>query len=129
LHPATRDRVLQTVGATRIVVPGLDLSFVPGRVIYDASSGELRFFATAGREGVTCAVTRATLESLTGEELSDRGVSLAVFQKSRNQLEQLLRTRYMNDPVEPGAELRLDLAQFHAIPTVRSAHPPKAGIL
>jgi hypothetical protein len=107
LHPATRDRVLQTVGAPRMVVPGLDLRFVPERVIFDDTNNELRFFAIAGREGIACAVPREALEAVTGAKQLDREGCLAAFVKFRDRIEQTLRTQYMTHPVEAGAQLRL----------------------
>jgi Protein of unknown function (DUF1488)/Biotin and Thiamin Synthesis associated domain len=109
LHPATRDRVLQTVGATRMVVPDLDLRFVPGRAVYDANSDEVRFSATASRGGVSCAVGRQTLELLAATSL-DRDGCLAALRQYRDRIERALRDRYMTQPVDGLEEIRLTVA-------------------
>jgi hypothetical protein len=93
LHPATRDRVLQTVGAPRRVVPGLALRFVPGRAQYDAGLDEVRFFAISGRESITCSVTRDTLEALAAGQPLDRGARHEALRRFRDQIEQTLRTQ------------------------------------
>jgi hypothetical protein len=111
LHPATRDRVLRTAGAPRIVVPGLDLRFVPERVSYDTARDDVRFFALAGRESIACAVGRDVLEGLADSTL-DRGGGLEAFRRNRNKIEPALRTRYMTQPVEVLEELRLTQADL-----------------
>jgi hypothetical protein len=113
LHPATRDRVLRTVGAPRMVVPGLDLLFVPERVSYDAPREEVRFFALAGRESIACAVGRDVLEvEGLADGTLDRGGCLEAFRRNRNKIEPALRTRYMTQPVEAAEELRLTQADL-----------------
>jgi nucleotidyltransferase-like protein/uncharacterized protein DUF1488 len=110
LHPATRDRVLQTVGAPRMVVPDLDLRFLPERARYDANRDEVRLFATAGREGVACVVSGEVLACLTGGEPLDRDGCLDAVRQYRERIESMLRTRYMAQPVETLVELRLTCA-------------------
>ena len=112
LHPATRDRVLQTVGAPRMVVPGLDLRFVPERAGYDALRDEVRFSAFAGQSRVSCAVGRAVLESLVGDNSLDREGCLRVLHDYRNKIEQALRTRFLTQPVEALEDLRLTHADL-----------------
>jgi hypothetical protein len=126
LHPATRDRVLQTVGAPRMVVPGLDLRFVPDRVAFDTTRNELRFSAIASREGITCAVPREALEALTGARPLDRDGCLAAFAQFRDQIEQTLRSQYLTHPVEAGTELRLIPPISPVTSTVPSPRPRKA---
>ena len=94
LHPATRDHLLRTVGAPRAVVPGLDLAFTPGRVSYDASRDEIRFFASAGREGLSCIVDRSVLEVKAGRPLGPQEC-LPVFRQYRNDIEAVVLHRYL----------------------------------
>jgi hypothetical protein len=107
LHPLTRDRVLQTVGAARQVVPELILDFVPGRAGYNDDLDEVRFFATSGRQSVACRVTRNVLEILASEQPLDRDGCLKVFHRNRDRIEQMLRTQYMIQPVDATGEIRL----------------------
>ena len=111
LHPGTRDRVLQTVGAPRSVVPGLDVRFVPERAGFDVSRDLVRFYAVAGRESITCAVGRDVLEGVADTTL-DRGGCLETFRRHRNKIEVALRTRYMMRPVEVSEDLRLTRADL-----------------
>jgi hypothetical protein len=107
VHPATRDRVLRTVGAPRMVVPGLHLRFIPERVGYDTASGDVRFFAHAGRETVTCMVGPDSLEAVSGVTPQGRNECLASFRQHRGRIEQVLRRRYLTGAVETPGEIRL----------------------
>jgi hypothetical protein len=107
LHPATRDRVLQTVGAPRLVVPGIGLQFIPERVSYDAASGDLRFFAQAGRETVACTVGPDTLEAVSGDMPLGRDDCLKAFRRYRGRIERALQRRYLTGAVETPGEIRL----------------------
>jgi hypothetical protein len=100
LHPATRDRVLQTVGAPRAVVPGLDLRFVPDKAAIDASTEAVRFFALAGQEGVVCTVGRDALEAAAGIACRDRAGTLAAFRQHRPRIETAARANYLTRPVD-----------------------------
>jgi hypothetical protein len=107
LHPDTRDRLLQTVGAARTIVPGLDLRFVPERATYDAERCAIRFFALAGRESVACEVGRESLERLAGHGALDRDGMLATFRQHRDRIESALRARYLTQPVETVGAVRV----------------------
>jgi hypothetical protein len=114
LHPATRDRVLRTVGVPRKVVPGLTLQFVPDRVRYDAATETLRCFAQAGRETVTCVVPSQALDARADGALS-------AFRQNRGRIERALLDRFINEPVETPGEVHLrpdDLA--NPTPPVRA---------
>ncbi len=107
LPPATRDRVLLTVGALRSVVPRLDLRFVPDRASYDASSDGVRFFAsTAGqftftaKEGVACAIGRDALAAVAHVRSVAPDRCLDVFRQHRTQIEQSARDKYLKQPVD-----------------------------
>jgi hypothetical protein len=118
LHPATRDRVLRTVGAPRNAVPGLTLQFVPDRVSYDAAGDHVRFFAQAGRETVTCIVPRHALDA-------GADGALSAFRQNRGRIEPALLNRYLNHPVDRPGEVHLrpdDLA--NPTPPVRALRRP-----
>lgn len=117
LHPATRDRVLRTVGAPRNVVPGLTLQFVPDRISYHAGTETVRCFAQAGRETVACIVPRDALNVVT-----DAAVS--AFRQNRSRIEQALLDRYLNEPVETSGEVHLRLDDL-ANPTPPAPAPPR----
>jgi hypothetical protein len=95
-----------------MVMPGLDLRFVPERAGYDALRDEVRFSAFAGQSRVSCAVGRAVLESLVGDNSLDREGCLRVLHDYRNKIEQALRTRFLTQPVEALEDLRLTHADL-----------------
>ena len=112
LHPATRDQVLLTVGAPRAVIPGLDLSIVPGPVGYDDEAQVLRFFVQArshasSTEGVQCIVEKQVLEGCFGPGPFDRTACLAVFREHREIIAQAARDQYLWQPVAFGHEVVL----------------------
>lgn len=109
LHPATRDGLLKAVGASRSVVPGLDLAFVPGRARYDADQDGVRFFAFAGRQSVSCVVGRNALEARAGRSLEQREC-LPVFRRFKGEIEAAARKQYLDDPVVSIGEVHLVLA-------------------
>lgn len=104
LHPATRDRVLRTVGAPRGVIPGLDLHFLPGRVGYDDETAGVYFFAlvgsdAAGSEGIRCGVGCDALEACFGPGPFDPAGCVAAFRRHRALIEQAARAKYLTEPV------------------------------
>jgi hypothetical protein len=111
LLPATRDGLLKAVGAPRAVVPGLDLAFIPGRVRYDASQDEIRFFASAGKEVLPCIVDRGLLEVKVGRPLEPREC-LSVFREYRSEIEGAMRGRYLTRPIGATGEVRLGPADI-----------------
>ena len=63
IHPPNiRDRTLKTVGATRSIIPGLDLRFEAPAARYDVDRDVVEFFGKAGSDSVRCAVSREKLE-------------------------------------------------------------------
>jgi hypothetical protein len=113
LHPRTRDMVLRTVGASRSVVPGLDLRFVPGKASYDAGANVVRFFALstgAGQEGVACAISPDALSAMSGVASLDHDGAIAALGHHRSGVEMAARTKYLTQPVETVAEVRLTRA-------------------
>ena len=119
LPPATRDRVLLTVGAPRAVVSGLDLRFVPERADYDAGIDGVRFFASAagqfafaGQEGVSCSVDRNALSAIEGVPSLVHNDCIKVFRRHRAQIEQAARDKYLTRPVDAVGEVRLTRADL-----------------
>jgi hypothetical protein len=113
LHPVTRDTVLQTVGATRAVVPGLEMRFVPDRATYDNNADVAVFFASTGftvihkgmekpklQAGIRCSVTRDALEAALGLGILDAVGCVEAVRQSRARLEEAARMKYLHDPVE-----------------------------
>ena len=106
LHPATRDAVLQAVGATRSFVPGLNLQFVPDRAGYDREIDGIRFFAATGgpfvfaQEGINCTVSRDVLSAIAGVASLEPDGCLEAFRRHRPRIEQAATAKYLNEPVD-----------------------------
>ena len=105
LHPpGIRDSVLKVVGATRSVVPGLDLVFAGGPNAYDGARDVVMFFGKAGPETVQCIATRDALTGFLGGRTSDGSAILSAFRENRAVLERAASAKYLHAPVdEPGA--------------------------
>jgi hypothetical protein len=119
LPSRTRDMVLLTVGASRSVVPDLDLRFIPERAGYDASTDVVRFFALstgpfafAGRESVACDISLDALSVIAGGLSADRETALATFRQHRDRIEQAARIKYLTQPVGAVGEVRVTRADL-----------------
>jgi hypothetical protein len=117
LHPAMRDSVLRTVGATRAAIPDFDLRFVPERAGYDKDNDTVRFFASASgeraaTEAIRCCITRDALEACFAPAPLDAGTCLATFRQHRSAIEAAARMRWLRQPVEPSGEVTLTRADF-----------------
>jgi hypothetical protein len=120
LHPVTRDHVLRTVGATRAVIPGLDLHFVPGRIGYDDAAREAYFHAmvrsdSAGAEGIRCGVDHDALEACFGPGPFDRAGCLAALNQHRTLIEQAARHKYLNEPIGLDHDVLLTRSDLEAV--------------
>jgi hypothetical protein len=114
LHPAIRDKVLRTVGASRQVVPGMALRFVPEKAAYDETADGVRFFALCSgplafnnQQGVRCLVTRDAVSFIARNRALDRDQCLEVFREYRNLIETTTRTKYLERPVDSVGEVWL----------------------
>jgi Nucleotidyltransferase/Protein of unknown function (DUF1488) len=121
LRPATRDAVLRVAGATRTVIPGLDLQPIPNREGYDETTGDAFLFAQArgfaAVEGIRCSIAKHTLEATFGPGPFDRAACLLAVRQHRHLLEQAARLRYLTQPVgaDPGLAItEADLANVPA---------------
>lgn len=95
-----RDRTLQTVGASRSVVPGLDLEFSAPRVQYDLDRDVVTFSGEAGGGLVHCAVSGEALEDHFGADGVDQDGRLKIFRAHRSVFEKMARTKYVAWPVD-----------------------------
>ncbi len=120
LHPKTRNKVLIAVGALHSVVPAIELRFVPERAGFDEAADGVRFFAlrsgefnSAGREGLSCVVTREVLSLLSGDRPLDPPGSINVFREHRSDIEKMTQSKYLRQTVDTTGEVwltRADLA-------------------
>lgn len=100
-----RDEVLEAVGQTRSIVPGLDLRFDAPPARYDPIRGIVTFEGTAAAKPVLCAVSREAID----DHFAEQGRAekhLDCFMEHREEIEALLRTKFHSLPVE-GSDLLL----------------------
>ena len=88
------------VGAPRLVIPGLDLTFSAPRARYDSDRDAVTFSGDAGGQRVLCAVSREALEDHFGADGADQDGRLEIFRKNRSTFENMARTKYLTWPVE-----------------------------
>ena len=120
LHPATRDRVLLTgLAPLAVVVPGIDIRFVPERAVYDRDIDAMRFygvgsgpFAFAGREGIACTITRDALSALAGVTSLAADESDTIFSQYRTCIEQLTRDKYLMKTIDIVGEVAVTVADL-----------------
>lgn len=101
LVPAgVRDSTLKAVGATRSVVDRLDLTFAASAARYDVDRDIVTFRGEAGGESIRCAVSREALDDhfRLRQETNERRLDL--FRENRSLFEQMLRTKYLDWPIE-----------------------------
>jgi hypothetical protein len=100
LSDNVRDRTLQTVGATRSIVPGLDLTFSDPPARYDVNRQVLTFWADAGGARHRCAVSRESLEDHFGSVGAIKEGAAIAFRAHRGEIERLLREKYLNSKIQ-----------------------------
>lgn len=100
IDAAVRDRTLAAVGRTRAAVPGLDLAFEQGPPRDDSEREVVALWATAGKQRIRCLVSREALEDHYGADGLDRGGRLQKVRENRQEIEALMREKYLRDPVE-----------------------------
>jgi hypothetical protein len=102
-----RDRVLHVVGATRGIVPGLDLIFADAPARYDPDRDIIAFRAEdAGGERVLCAISREALDDHFGTDSHTNDERVAAFRHHRQKIEGMARQVYLHSPVpQDGAVL------------------------
>jgi hypothetical protein len=114
LSVAVRDRTLQTVGATRSVVPGLDLTFSDPPARYEHDREVLTFWADAGGARHRCAVSREVLEDHF-ESVGGKGSVAQAFKAHRGEIERLLRAKYLASPIQDLDETLLRTADVELL--------------
>lgn len=101
-----RDLTLRTVGISRSMVPGLDLTFANPPVRYDFSRDAATFEGNALGSSVFCMISGEALDDhfeITG---SDRKKRVESVLRNRSRIELVARAKYLFWPIEePGAVL------------------------
>jgi len=101
-----RDLTLKTLGRTRDVIPGIDLTFEDQTQRYDSESEVVSFVGNALGHAVNCAVSREALEDYFGANDGGRAARLEAFVTNRSKIEELARTKFLRWKVDsPGTVL------------------------
>jgi hypothetical protein len=102
-----RDRTLRVVGATRSIVPELDLTFASPPVRYDADRYVLSFWGDVGQGRHRCAVSAEALNDHFGAEGVGKDALMRAFRASRVRIEGLIREKYLSAPISDADETLL----------------------
>jgi hypothetical protein len=130
IAPKIRDAVLKTVGATRAIIPELDLIFTTSAPKYDFERDVVRFEGKAQGSVVLCAISREALDDNLGDphHLSNEG-RLEKFRKNRSAIEQMAREKYLHWPVEEAESVlirTLEVPQLQQAITGQKERSPMA---
>ncbi|MGH6974151.1 MAG: GSU2403 family nucleotidyltransferase fold protein [Stellaceae bacterium] len=111
-----RDQALFVFGASRNIVPGLDLHFADAAPRYDFSREAVTFEAKAGGERVLCAISREALEGHFGADNLTKDQRLDVFRRCRREIQEMARLTYLNRPVPADGAILITTAD---VPSLR----------
>jgi hypothetical protein len=101
VDPDIRDLALKTIGAPRSILSDLNLNFPEARVArYDFDRDVVYFFGEAAGKPVRCSVSREVLDDHFGTDGFSRERRLEQFRKHRDEIERMLRMKYMSWAVE-----------------------------
>jgi hypothetical protein len=115
IDPTVRDRTLAVVGKTRAEVPELDLRFADSAPRDDFEREAVMLWASAGKQRIRCIVSRAVLEDHYGaEELGKEG-RVKKLQDNRQEIEALIREKYLHDPVEESGTIILKTLEIERL--------------
>ena len=117
IEATVRDRTLAAIGKTRAAIPNLDLTFEASPARDDFERDAVVFWANADKQRIRCIVSRAVLEDHYDADGQDKRGRLIKFQDNRREIEALIRTKYLHDPVEePGTIIlkTLDIDRLQA---------------
>lgn len=122
LAPQTRDIALKCLHLNRGTLPMADLVFDNPVLRHDASR-EIVFFSGHGLGGtVRCSVSREALEDHFGAGAGTKAALVDAAQRHRSVIENLLRTKYLEAPVEEAGEVLLRTADVEALSTHQRGH-------
>lgn len=95
-----RDLTLKTVGISRSMVPGLDLTFANPPVRYDFSRDAAIFEGNALGRSVSCVISREALDDHFGTDGLDQKGRVESVLRNRSKIELMARAKYLLWPVE-----------------------------
>lgn len=133
ISSAARDITLKSVGATRFIVDGLDLTFAAPVARYDSARDVVTFRGEASGESVRCAVSRGALDDHFRLRQAADAMRLELFRENRSLFERMARLKFMEWPIEKLDEVLIkseDLERLLAgikTPSAPSEPAPRRG--
>ena len=115
IAPEVRDHALNVFGATRSLIPGLDLRFADAPPRYDFNRDTVVFPGEAEGERVLCAISREALEDHFGADGQTKEQRVETFRRNRREIEQMAREIYLNKPVSPDGAVLIKTAEVSAL--------------
>jgi hypothetical protein len=120
-----RDRTLAVVGKTRAEVPKLDLRFEDSAPRDDFEREAVLLWASAGKQRIRCIVGRAVLEDHYGADGLGRDGRIKKLQDNRQEIEALIREKYLHDPVEESGTIILKTLEIERLRAKVAAKKPR----
>jgi hypothetical protein len=110
IDASVRDQVLKAVGATRDIIPGLDLRFGDTAARYLSDADAVEFLGEAANAPVRCAISREALEDHFSANGLDPKERLQKYRENRDEIHRLARAKYLKSPVEVEARVTITSA-------------------
>lgn len=107
-----RDNTLAATGAARAVVPGLQLTFRPGGERSDFDTISVSFWGDAVGSPVRCMISRAAIDDNFKLQAADDNGRVRIVRENRALIEQMLRLKYEQMPVDTPGVVLLETAEF-----------------
>jgi len=115
LSPKVRDQALNVFGATRSLIPGLNLRFADAPPRYDFDRDTVVFPGEAEGERVLCAISREALDDHFGADGQTKEQRVETFRRNRQEIERMAREIYLNKPVPPNGAVLVTTAEVSAL--------------
>ena len=110
IAPKVRDQTLHVFGATRSLVPGLDLRFADAPPRYEFDRDIVVFAGEAAGERIPCAISREALADHFGADGQTKEQRVETFRRNRGEIERMARDIYLNRPVPPDGAVLIKTA-------------------
>jgi len=115
ISPKVRDQALNIFGATRSLIPGLDLRFADAPPRYDFDRDTVAFPGEAEGERVLCAISREALEDHFGADGQTKEQRVETFRRNRQEIERMAREIYLKKPVPPDGAVLIKTSEVPAL--------------
>ena len=115
IDPRIRDQALHVFGATRNILPDLDLTFADMPPRFDFSRETVVFEGIAGGQRMFCSISREALDDHFGADGMTKEERVEVFRRNRREIQELARLVYLNKPVPADGAVLITTADVPAL--------------